>query len=125
VPKGLLKFHSKSEKTKVRKILEKHQDKTFVQRVLNPKEYPSIDLGYAEGPSTHLMSWGTTGRERRPIVYPSVIYDHRSGTLRELSPADAMQHAELTGQFIPFDTKQEADWFSKRYKAAWEKTGRR
>jgi hypothetical protein len=67
------------------------------------------------------MSWGTTGRDKKPIAYPSVIYDQRSGRLRELSPFDAMQHAVLTGEFIPFGSKQEADWFSRRYKTVWEK----
>jgi hypothetical protein len=104
---------------KIQGILAENRGKTFVSRVERPQEFPSLDLGGGFS-GTHLMSYGD-----RPgggyMVYPEIIFDHRSGTLRQLSRADAHQHAILTGNFIPFQRKAEAAWFSKNYKKAWRK----
>lgn len=104
---------------RIKGILAENRDKTFVSRVERPQEFPSLPLGPGrEG--THLMSYGDHPGGGY-MVYPEIIFDHRSGTLRQLSSADAHQHAVLTGNFIPFQRKAEADWFSKAYKKVWRK----
>jgi hypothetical protein len=40
--------------------------------------------------------------------------------LIELDPRKAHEHALKSGEFIPFVTPDEADWFSKNYKKIWE-----
>ncbi len=101
---------------RVQALLQEHSDKNFVQRILHPKNYPSIDLG--EGyHGTHLMSWATVGD--KAIVYPTIIQDPETGELKRLNQKEAMDTALRTKEFIKFNTPEEADWFSKNYKRVW------
>lgn len=106
--------------SRIIQILEAHQDKQFVQRILRPSEFPRKRFPGERFPSTHIMSWGTVGKDKKPIVYPEVIYDHRSGRLIRLSRESAWKHAVASGEFIPFDDPKEAAWFSEHYKDIWE-----
>lgn len=97
-------------------ILMRNQDKNFVQRVLNPYIFPQInnpDGTY----STHKMAWSTV--DGKPVVYPTIIQND-SGALQELAPKDALDYAMKSGQYIRFNTPDEADWFSQNYKKVWE-----
>lgn len=101
------------EKNKIYSILNQHKNKNFVQRILEPKEYPVIN--YDNGTiSTHKMAYSQVGDEY--IVYPTIILDTATKSLQELSPDKACEYALQSGEYIPFNTAKEADWFSKSYK---------
>ena len=103
----------------VDEVLGKHRKLNFVQRIMEPGRWPTIPTG--TGGASHLMTWSTIGMERRPIVYPTIIYDPQTKYLRQLSGKDAREHAVSTREFIEFDTEKEADLFSKEYKRYWRK----
>jgi len=97
-------------------IMNPYAKKNFVKRILYPDQWPKMDLGEGQY-ATHKMAWGSTDNEH--MVYPTVIYDDVTGKLKELAGDEAFQHAMTTGEYIPFKTPQEADWFSKNYKKVW------
>ena len=105
------------DKKTIQKILEANKEKGFVQRILNPSNYPVLDLGKGKT-ATHMMSWGQVGDKY--VVYPTVLYDENKG-LTQYSPAKAWHHVSQTGNFIVFSNAKEADWFSKNYKIIWDK----
>ena len=101
-------------KKKATKILMENSDKPWVQRILNYKEGESPVLQNEDGTvSTHSMAWGQV--DDKYIVYPTVLMG-REGKLQRLSDGDAIKNARETGNFIPFDSEREADWFSRKYK---------
>ena len=106
------------ELKKIKSILDKNKDKSFVQRILQPDKFPKLDLGDGNY-ATHKMSWGESGGKY--IVFPTVLYGE--GKLQEFKPDEAFGHAMNTGNYIEFDNPEEADWFSKNYKKVWEKKG--
>jgi hypothetical protein len=111
-----------SELEQIQNILKAHKNLNFVDRILNPQDYPSLerpDLGPGAY-STHLMSydWHPNGGF---MVYPEVVFDQRSGKLKRFSRASAKSHALATGDFIPFTDEAEASWFSEAYKKVWKK----
>jgi hypothetical protein len=102
---------------KIADIFTNYSNLNFVQRLLNPGDAPIIknsDGTY----STHKMAWagGTPN-----IVYPTIVQDPVTGKLNELQGREAIDHALKTKEFIPFDTPEEADWFSRNYKRIWNK----
>jgi hypothetical protein len=99
-------------------ILSKNKDKNFVKRILNPTAYPKIELpnGYS---ATHLMAWAESGDKF--VVYPTIQFDEKTNELIQYSGKDAYLRAMQSGDFIEFDTPEEADWFSKEYKRVWAK----
>ena len=97
-------------------LLEQHKGKSFVKRILTPDKYPSLDLGQGRKAS-HLMSWIEAGG--RYFAYPTVLYDGKGGLTRH-DPRKAWEQVRQTGNFIEFDTPEEADWFSKNYKRYWK-----
>jgi len=102
----------------ISKILGEHQDKQFVQRILNPADYPSIIDEKSKQSMTHLMSWGDY--KDQFIVYPEIIYNANTKSLKRLSRSDAYNYAVKTKEYIPFKSKEEADWFTKNYKKYWD-----
>ena len=104
------------DRAQIQKILEKHKQLNFVQRVLKPEDWPDTDLGYGMR-GTHLMSWGE--QDGKYMVFPSLVYDDQTRSLKHLG-VQAMKHAIETGEFIEFKTAEEADKFSKLYKKVWE-----
>ena len=102
--------------SKIKKILDKNQDKSFVQRILKPDIFPRLDLGNGKY-ATHKMSWGETNGKY--VVFPTVLFGN--GNLKEYTPDEAFGHAMNSGNYIEFDNPEEADWFSKNYKKVWEK----
>jgi len=101
------------------KILESNKNKSFVKRILEPDQYPVLqnDDGTV---STHRMSWGQAGDKY--IVFPTVLYNGKK--LQAFDPNDAFQHVIKSKNYILFDSPEEADAFTKRYKDYWEKTGK-
>lgn len=108
-----------SERDKVMKILSDNSQKQFVQRILTPDKYPRLDLGGGDY-ATHKMAWGSVGEKgaERYVVFPTVMYDGKG--LLDYGD-EAFRKAMESGEYIEFNSPEEADWFSQRYKAAWGK----
>ena len=104
-----------SSQARVMETLRANMEKNFVKRILEPRKWPVIDRGGGVV-STHLMAWATVGEDRKPIVYPTIIYDPKEKKLVQLPGKDAVDYALRTGEFIAFDDEEAADWFSREYK---------
>lgn len=104
-----------SDYEKALSILKKNTDKGFVKRILNKENSPVLDNGDGTV-STHSMSWGEA--DGRYFVYPTVLVTG-DGTLKRFSNKDAWRNVMKTGNYIEFDSPEEADWFSRRYKSVW------
>lgn len=105
---------------RVMSILSANSDKTFVKRILTPDKFPELDLGDGNY-ATHKMSWVSTEDEQGNTeyhVFPTVLWDGKQ--LKDYGK-QAYDHVRKTGNYIKFTTPEEADWFSRRYKAVWEK----
>lgn len=100
-------------------VVGQHKDKQFVQRILNPGVYGNLDLGDGQV-GTHLMSWSTYGKDKTPIVYPSIIQD-KTGKFTQLDDDAAFNYAIKSGEYIPFKSPDQAELFSKEYKRLWDK----
>ena len=102
--------------------LAKHQDKNFVQRILQPERHPKLydNVGGIAGkPSTHSMSWGTD-ENGTAWMYPTVVQGE-NGQLKRLDKKGAWDHARQYGEMIPFENPIEAAWYSKNYKRVWQR----
>jgi hypothetical protein len=95
-------------------ILNQHKDKEFVQRLLNPENYPIIPMG-EDSYATHQMSWGQVGDKY--VVFPTIV--NQNGKLIQLDPKSAMNFAISNQEYIPFNTPEDADYFSQHYKEGW------
>lgn len=103
---------------RIGRVLEANKKKNFVQRILEPDKFPSLPLP-EEGENvsgTHKMAYATM--DKGAMVYPEIIQD-KTGDLVWLKGNKAIEHALKTGEFISFPDTQEADWFSRNYKAIW------
>ena len=105
----------------IAKTLLENGDLNFVQRLLSGREHPRISIGQdAQGNqryATHQMAWEYLGPGEKVIgVFPNVVYDERSKSLKWLNPEQAREHAWKTKQFIRLDSEQQADILSSRYK---------
>jgi len=103
------------------RVLAKNTEKNFVRRILDPEDYPKMQLnnGYE---ATHLMAWGEIGppNARKYIVFPTVVQKVEGGPLEKLEGHDVWDHAMRNKEYIEFDTPEEAEDFSKNYKEFWE-----
>ena len=101
----------------VMNILNANHEKPFVKRILNPGGYPNIKN--KDGSiSTHRMEWSEV--DGKNIVYPTIEFDASKKKLIDYGE-NAFNEAIKTGNFIEMPTPEDADWFSKRYKAVWGK----
>ena len=95
----------------INSILLSNKDKNFVDRIINPDKYPVIknnDGSY----STHLMAYGEV--DGKNIAYPTLFYNQKTNSLYK--PDDPVAEALKTGNFIPFNKPEDAEWFTKNYK---------
>ena len=106
------------DKLKIMSILRQYADRNFVKRIAEPDKYPKLELD-KDNYATHKMSYSQVGDSF--IVYPKVIHDEKTNTLKELPHNEAIDHAFQNNEFIHFDKEDEADWFSKNYKKVWDK----
>ena len=95
--------------------LKANAGKSFVQRILRPDDFPTLDLGNGSH-ATHRMAWGELGPGKY-VVYPTVLMQE-GGKLHDYGNA-AWEHAQRSGNYIEFDSPAKADWFSRMYKGAW------
>jgi hypothetical protein len=105
---------SAAEYQRLMAILKTNANKSFVQRILRPDDFPTLDLGNGQH-ATHRMSWGEAGGKY--YVYPTVLLQE-GGKLHDYGD-NAWDHAIKGGNYIEFDSPQDAEWFSQRYKGAW------
>jgi hypothetical protein len=104
------------ELARIKIILDSNKQKSFVDRILRPNLYPQLPLeGGMVG--THKMSWVRAGEKYH--VFPTILWDGKE--LKQYKPMDAYKHVKTTGNYIEFDTPEDADWFSRNYKRVWEK----
>lgn len=96
------------------KLLRKNSDKNFVRRILNPEAFPSLEEDGTR--MSHLMEYGEA--DGRYYVYPRIAYER--GELKNYGD-EAFDRAMRTGDFMSFDTEDEASWFSRNYKNVWPK----
>ena len=96
-------------------ILNKNKDKSFVKRILNKQNSPVLqnDDGTT---STHSMAWGSA--DGKYYVYPTVLLG-KDGKLKRYDDSEAWNHVMKTGNFIEFNSPEDADWFSRSYKKVW------
>ena len=81
----------------------------FVQRYLNPTEFPNIPNNDGSV-STHRMASGEV--DGKFIAYPTIV-QQPDGTLAELPGDQAVQAALSTGEFLEFATDAEARAFAE------------
>jgi hypothetical protein len=95
-------------------ILNKNASKTFVQRILTPDRFPTLDNGNG-GIATHRMAWSELDGGRA-AAFPTVLYDGKG--LVDYGNK-AWEQAVKSGNVIEFDSPDEASWFAQNYKGAW------
>ena len=107
----------KSDRKKwIRSVVDSNKGKTFVDRIIDPSTHKP--LTNEDGSlSTHSMAWGEANGKYR--VFPTVM-KYANGLKRFESKAAWRLAIEL-GNYIEFDTAEEADRFSKEYKMYWDK----
>lgn len=98
--------------TKIMGLLNANKNKTFVQRILNPDAYPV--LMHDNGIATHRMAYAEANGKN--YVFPTVLWDGKQ--LQDFGDS-AFDKAMATGNVIEMPSAQEADWFTRNYKAAW------
>lgn len=103
-----------SEYRRLMDILNANSNKSFVKRILNPSAYPSLDLGEGRV-ATHRMEWAEANGKY--YAYPTVLLDP-TGKLKDWGDK-AFDEVMRSGNYIEFDTPQDASWFSRNYKGAW------
>lgn len=115
-PQGMLSqgFSGNPDRSKVMQILNANNGKLFVDRIINRAAYPTLDLGQGQF-ATHKMAW--TDADGKYRVYPTVQYIN--GQMVDLGPEQGLQHAMKANDYIDFDSPEEADWFSQKYKSVW------
>ena len=112
----VVKDYNADRKKWVRSVVDANKGKAFVDRIIDPSSYKPI-TNEDGSLSTHSMAWGEANGKFR--VFPTVI---RYGNgLKRFEGKDAWRLAIKLGNFIEFDTAEEADRFSKEYKTYWEK----
>lgn len=100
---------------KVMPVLLNNTSKNFVKRILDPDKYPQLDNGDGTF-STHVMSSADN------VVFPEVIQDPITKELRRFPHwREAYDYARKSGEYLEFDSPEEAEWFSKNYKSVWKK----
>jgi len=101
---------------RIYEILQANAQKPFVQRILNPEQFGSIPAPAGKH-ATHEMAWSEMD-DGTAIVYPTVSLQP-DGKLKRLKGKQAYDQARQSGNFIHFDSQDEADAFSKEYKRFW------
>lgn len=103
--------------------LIRNRDKVFVDRILNPGQYPTMkEDGYDV---THKMAYSSfTGSDGKRMyrVYPTVLFEDGQLTDYSKDGDTAFERASATGEYIDFESAKKASEFSKNYKKMWGKT---
>lgn len=98
----------------VNDALQRNIKKDFVQRIIDPLSVPPLQNEDGTSSTHSMMSAGVDGRQ---IALPTVV--NVGGELVRLSEDEAIRHALNTGEFIEFNSQEEADAFATQYKLAF------
>lgn len=93
-----------------RVITERNKDKNFVQRALNPSDYPVI-VNEDGSETTHLMQYSTDDNGNA-YVSPTVI-QNQLGLLSKLNEDEAVQYGAKSGEEIMIPNIDLADYYTK------------
>lgn len=103
-----------ADRDRAARILVRHRNLNFVQRLLQAAGKPSYELPNGGGASHYMTSSDN-------IAYPTIV-QLPTGELKYLPGREAYDYARKTGEFIPFKSPEEADWFaSNGYKNFYDK----
>jgi hypothetical protein len=92
-------------------ITERNKDKNFVQRALNPSDYPAI-INEDGSETTHLMGL-SIDQEGNPYIMPTVIQNNL-GLLQKLPDEDAaVEYAKKTGEGVAIPDIQLANYYTQ------------
>ena len=92
-------------------VLNANKNFNFVQRIRNPSE--RLDLGNGQY-ATHMMAYDPKTKR----AYPTVV--KQGNKLVQLHGNDAWDYADRTGEYITFNTPQQAEKFANNgYKIVW------
>src|SRR3990172_2586899 len=107
-------------KMDIKGIIEFNKHIPFVERIINRDQYPTIQSTIdTSKTATHEMAWGETGGQF--FVFPTLdIVNGKLIPFKDIG-IDPFSYAMKSGNYIPFDTAEEADYFSKNYKQYWNK----
>ena len=109
---------------KVFKILAKNEHKDFVQRIFYPEESDAI-VNEDGSTSSHKMA-AETGRAigenpKKWYVFPTIVKDDDGFLVDYKDYNAAWPEAKRKGDFIEFDSKDDAIWFEKHWKLMWDR----
>ena len=107
-----------SDDVKIGKVLDKNRGKDFVERIINPWDSPVLQNDDGTK-SSHKMAWGES--DGKYYVYPTVLRDGEA--LNDYGDG-AWSEAYKRGEYIEFNSAEDADWFSQNYKNVWPKAMR-
>jgi hypothetical protein len=115
------KLNDDLTKEYINSILDNYAHLNFVDRIRNPENYPK-GLELTQGSvSAHKMT--TFNVDGQHLIAPRIIYDKENNSLMDLKDPNAtIEHALKNGEYIPFNSKEDALWFSKNYKKMNENT---
>lgn len=101
-----------------KKILIKHKNLDFVDRMFNFDTYDPI-INDDGTKSSHSMAWSTidTKEGRKALVYPTVVRD-KGRKLKRLSSEKAFKYAMKKKEFIMIPEKDAEEFSSTLYKKA-------
>ena len=97
--------------------LYQNKDLPFVDRIINPQNYPTPSI-FDEGGrmQTHFMS-ATPDKEGNWYAYPNIIFEDGEYKKLDLNEDQALEYAKKSGNVIPFGKNKDAAIdFSKNYK---------
>ena len=99
-------------------FLYKNQNVPFVDRAINPQNYPAPTIYNDEGKmQTHLLS-ASPDENNDWFVYPNIIYANGEYKKLNINEDQAVELSKQTGNLIPFGKdKEKAIEFSKNYKS--------
>jgi len=112
------------ELDKVVEQLSKYGDKNFVQRMFSPEIYGDVPSGQGDGKtSTHKMRVDPLIIDGKEVqsMFPTIFW--KDGHFIDLSGDDnieaAKKYAVESGEYIPFDKFEDADWLERNWKTLW------
>ena len=102
--------------SKESQILVDNETVPFVDRIINPQDYPYPEENEDGSISTHLLS-AETDEDGNAWVFPTKVYkDKEYKTYTEEERFQALADAKTSGNAIQFNNITEADVFSQNYK---------
>ena len=121
------------DRDRVHEILEANESKDFVQRIFNPEKAPSI-VNPDGGHSSHRMAvevgaaLGLKGdKAKKWYMFPTIIRDEYGGLTDHTNYGEdqdgwkkAWPDAKEKGEYIEFDSADDAMWLEKRWKLMWD-----